>query len=218
MEPQKGGRGLKGADQLLGLVGNKQAGHILDADGVGAHVLDIFCNVHPVLLVISGTDGIGQSDLGVAALFLAGLDGSLKVAKVVEAVKDTDDVDAVGNGFLYEIFDDIISVVAVSQQVLAAEQHLQFGLLEAGFQLAKAVPRIFLEEAEAGIKCSAAPALNSVVADLIHLVDDGKHDLGGHAGRDQGLVRVAQDGLCDLDRLGCNHCIFRHISFLLTCI
>ena len=209
----KRSRGLECADQLLGFIGNEEACHILDADGVGAHVLDILGNVHPVLLVISGTDGVGQSDLGVAALFLAGFDRSLKVAKIVQAVKDTDDVDAVGNGFLHEILDNIVCIVAVSQKVLATEQHLKFSLLKAGFKLAKSLPRIFLEEAEAGIKSRAAPALNSVVADLVHLVDDGQHNLSGHTGRDQGLVRVTQDGLCDLDRLGCDNFIFRHILF-----
>ena len=206
-------RGLEGADQLLGFVGNEEAGHILDADGVGAHVLDIFCDVHPVLFVIGGADGIGKSDLGVAALFLAGLDRSLKVAQVVQAVKNTDDVDAVGDGLLYEILDNIVCIVAVTKKVLAAEQHLEFGLLEAGFELAKSFPRIFLEETKTGIESRAAPALYGVVTDIVHLVDDGQHNLGRHTGRDQGLVRVTQDRLCDLDRLGCDNFIFRHILF-----
>ena len=59
--------------------------------------------------------------------------------------------------FLYERFHHIIGVVAIAQQVLAAQQHLQAGVGQGFTQLAQALPRIFLEEAHAGIKGGAAP-------------------------------------------------------------
>ena len=64
-------------------------------------------------------------------LFLIGcLYSGLQVAQIVQAVENTDDINTVGNGLLYEIFYYIVCIMIVSQDILSTEQHLQLGLLE----------------------------------------------------------------------------------------
>ena len=49
--------------------------------------------------------------------------------------------------------------MAVTQQVLPAQQHLQARVGQRGAQLAQAFPRVFVQKAHAGIEGGAAPAL-----------------------------------------------------------
>ena len=79
-------------------------------------------------------------------LFVGCLHCRLEIAKVVETVENTDNVDSVGNGFLYEIFYHIVAVGTVSQNILPAEEHLQLCVLKASTELAEPVPRILLQE------------------------------------------------------------------------
>jgi L-fucose isomerase-like protein len=101
---------------------------------------------------------------------------------------------------LYEVFNDVVCIVAVAQKVLAAQQHLQLCVLEACSQLSEPFPGIFLEETEAGIECGAAPALNGIVADLIQLGNDGKHHIGRHSGGNQRLMSITQNGIRNFNR------------------
>ena len=146
-----------------------------------------------------------------ALLLIRCLDAGLKVSQVIEAVKDSDDVDAVCDGLLDEVLDNVICIRLVSKDVLSAEKHLQLRVLEAVTQLSQSDPGIFLQETKRCIEGSTAPALYRVISDLIHLVDDRKHLLSRHTCRDQGLMRVTQHGFCYFNRLFfCCHCL---ISF-----
>ena len=198
---------LQGFDQFLRFIGDQQAGHVLHTDGVGAHVFHGLGEVREIFHGIGFAEGIGNGSLDVAAVFLGGVHGGLQIAQIVQRVKDADDVDAVVQGFFHEVIHHVIRVVAVAQDVLGAEQHLQFGFFEAGAELAQAVPGVFVQEAERGIEGGAAPAFHGVVTHFVHFFDDGEHLFGGHAGGDQRLVAVAKDGLRDLDGTGID---FRH--------
>ncbi len=79
------------------------------------------------------------------------------------------------DGALHEALHHVIGVVAVAEQVLAAEQHLQRGLGHRLFQLAQADPRVLAEKADAGVKGGAAPALQRAVADVVQLSGNGQH-------------------------------------------
>ena len=81
------------------------------------------------------------------------------VAGVVERVEDADDIDAVADRALDELFHHVVRIVLVAQDVLAAQQHLQLGVGQGLAQLAQALPRILVQEAQAGVKRGAAPAL-----------------------------------------------------------
>ena len=56
-----------------------------------------------------------------------------------------------------------------------------------------------IKEAQAGVECRAAPSFKSMVADFIHLFENGKHIFCSHSRSDQGLVRVTEDSLTNFD-------------------
>ena len=74
---------------------------------------------------VDRADRVADRALGVAAGLLHGLDRGLEVPQVVEGVEDAEDVHAVLDGELAELLDDVVRVVAVADDVLPAQQHLQ---------------------------------------------------------------------------------------------
>ena len=191
---------LQFRDQVIAGVGLQQASHILDADRVSAHLLQGLGILGKVLIVMYGAQGVADAGLNVSAFLVGGLDGSLQVARVVQGVENTDDIDAVGNGLLYEVLDSVIGVRTIAQHVLAAEQHLQFLMGQLLAQDAQTLPGVLVQKTDAGVERSAAPALNGEVRDLVHLGQDRTHLVHRHTGSKQGLVRVAQNDLGDLNR------------------
>src|SRR5690606_18248126 len=71
-----------------------------------------------------------------------------------------------------------------------------------GLELGQALPGIFLEEAHTGIERRAAPDFQRPVADPVELVADRQHVFQAHAGGDQRLMGVTQDGVGNRDLLG----------------
>ena len=139
--------------------------------------------------------GVTQSPLGVRPVAAHRPQGGLHIARVVHGVEHAEHVHAVFDGALSEALHHVIGVVAVTKQVLAAQQHLQRGLRHGLFQLAQANPRVFAEKADAGVKGGAAPALEGAVAHVVELRGDGEHIVKAQAGGEQGLVGVAQDDI-----------------------
>ena len=105
------------------------------------------------------TGGVRQRTLRVLALFLNSFQRCLKVARVVHCVEHTENVYAIGSRTLYKLFNHVISVMTVAKQVLTTQQHLVLGLWHCFLEFADTIPWIFTEEADAGVKCCAAPGL-----------------------------------------------------------
>ena len=127
-----------------------------------------------------------------AAFLVTCLYGAFQIAQIVQAVENTDDINSVCDGLLYEIFHHIVRIMTVSQNVLASEQHLKLRILKSRSQLSQSLPRILMQETKGCIKGGAAPAFYSRIADLIHLLRDGKHQFSRHSGCDQRLMCVTQ--------------------------
>ena len=72
--------------------------------------------------------------------------GGLQVSQVIQAVENTDDINSVCNGFLNEVFYNVVCIRTLSQVILSAEQHLQLRILKSVAQLAESFPRIFMQE------------------------------------------------------------------------
>ena len=53
-----------------------------------------------------------------------------KVTKVIQTVKDTDDINTVCDGFLYKVLYYIICIWTISKDVLSTEQHLKLCVFE----------------------------------------------------------------------------------------
>ena len=82
--------------------------------------------------------------------------------------------------------------MAVSQHILAAEQHLQLGMRAMLADGAQTLPWIFIQKAQAGVISRAAPAFQRMIADLIQLFQNRQHIADRHPGGNQGLVRVTK--------------------------
>ena len=105
---------LQSGDQLSSSLRDKKTGHILDADRISAHIFDFFGHCLPIIKRISIAQCIGKSDLSFSALLLGCLYACLKVSEVIQAVEDSDDIDAVRDRLLYEICYDIIGIRLVA--------------------------------------------------------------------------------------------------------
>ena len=196
-------------DQIIAGIGGQQASHILDADGICAHLFQSLGIACKILVVVHRAQGVADAALHMSALLVGCLNGSLQIAGVVQCIKNADNVDAVGNRLLHKILDRVIRIGAVAQHILAAEQHLQLLMGQLLAQDAQALPRVFVQEADAAVKGSAAPALHGEIVNLIHLRQDGTHLIHRHAGSQQRLMGIAQDNLGNLDRLFGHDC---HLS------
>ncbi len=188
-------------DQIVGLLGLDQRGHVLDADGVGAHVLQLLGQFGVLFVGVQRADGVADAALGVLAGLFHGVHGPLQVAGVVQRIEHAEHVHAVLGSFVDEAVNHIIGVVAITQQVLAAQQHLGWGVLQILLEGAQALPGIFVQEADAAIESSAAPAFQGPVAGGIQILQGGDHVFHGHAGGHEALVRIAQNEVGDFDDL-----------------
>ena len=183
------------ADQRKGGPRGENARHVFNRDGVDAGLQQLFSQVKPGLQGVGRTGGVGERPLSVGAVAAHRLQGGFHVARVVHGVEDAEHVHAVFDGALSEALHHVIGVVAVAEEVLAAEQHLQGGLRHGLFELAQADPGVLAEEADAGVKGGAAPAFKGPVARVVELSGDGEHIVEAQAGGEKGLVGVAQDDI-----------------------
>ena len=129
-----------------------------------------------------------------AALFNGGANGSFQVPCIVQCIENTNNINTVRDRFLYEVFHDVVGIMTVAEDVLSTEQHLQFCVFNVAANGAETLPRIFVEEAQAGIKGGTAPCFQSVIADFIEVFEDREHFFRRHTGRGKRLMRVTQDG------------------------
>ncbi|CQE86165.1 Uncharacterised protein [Salmonella enterica subsp. enterica serovar Typhimurium str. DT104] len=139
--------------------------------------------------------GVGECALGVRAVAAYCLQGGFHIARVVHGIEDAEHVHAVFHCPLNEAFHHVIGVVAIAEQVLAAQQHLQGSLRHGFFELAQAQPRVFAEKADTGVKGGAAPALQRPVAHVIERGGNRQHIVKAQAGGEQRLVSVTQDDI-----------------------
>ena len=95
---------------------------------MATHFFELDRLLHEVLDGVHRTDGVADRPLCMLAGFEHRLDRYLKVAQVVHGVEDTEHVHAVVRRFLYKRLDHVIRIVAVAEQVLAAQQHLDGGV------------------------------------------------------------------------------------------
>ena len=182
--------------KALGLKGAHRSRHILKADRIEAHSLELLYHLNVLFNGVNGALGVAYAAGGygaVRAVLLRGLKGGFDIAEVVQRVEDADDVDAVLYRELNELLDHVVVIVLVAQKVLAAQEHLEPRVRHSLADLAESLPRILAEIAEAGIEGGAAPALNGVVPGLVHGRQDLLEVLELHSCGHKRLVCVSQD-------------------------
>ncbi len=193
---------LDAAHDVIGRLRLEQRGHVLQADRVAAHLHQALRHVDEALHGVQRADGVADRALGVLAGTAHGGDGVLQVADVVQGVEHAEHVHAVLGGLVDEAVDHAVLVMAVAEQVLAAQQHLQARVGQQAAESAQALPGVLVEEADAGVEGGAAPALDRPVAGAVDVLARGDHVFEGHAGGEQALVRVAQGEFGDVDDAG----------------
>ena len=195
---QLGHRVLDGGNQIIGVLGTHNTSHILDADGGDAHLLQILHHLDVLLQSVDRAGGKADGAGGVSALLHGLINGDLQIARIVQRIKDADDVDAVLHRVLHELADHIVGVVLIAQDVLAPQEHLELGVGHLGADLAQPVPGILPQVAQADVKGGAAPHLSGVEAGLIHGLQDRLELVIGKPRGDQRLICVTQYRLCEL--------------------
>ena len=128
------------------------------------------------------------------AVFLCGVYSGLQIAHVIERVKNSQNIDTVINTLFNEIIYKVIGIMTVAEHILTSEKHLKFCIGALFADKAKSVPRVLIKKAQAGVKGCTAPAFERMVTDLIHLFKYALKFIRSHSGRDQGLMRVSEDG------------------------
>ena len=186
---------LERLDEVVRVVRLQKSRHILQADGISAHLLELLCVVGEILGRVDRTGGVADRRLNMTAFLLGRVYSGLKVSRVVESIENSQDIDAVRDRLLDEVLNHVVSVVTVAEDILSAEKHLELRILDLSADLSESLPRILVKESHAGVESSAAPRLERMIADLIELIEDRQHLVGRHTRRDQGLMRVTQDGL-----------------------
>ena len=119
---------LESGDKVEALLRTHNTGHILDAERVTAHLLDLFAKGDKQIKVMDRTERIADTALCMTAGLDALVHRSLDVAQVVERVEDTDDIHAVLDTLAHEAAHSIIRIMMVAEQILTAQQHLQLGI------------------------------------------------------------------------------------------
>ena len=186
-------------DEIVGDLRRHDAGHVLDADGVAAHFLQLDAHLDEGLDGVDRAGGVADFAAGVLATFEHRLDAGDEVAGVVERVENAEHVlSGIGIG-ADEGLHDVVRETGVLHDVLAAQQHDLRRLGRGFLQGAEAVERILAQIAQARVDGGTAPGFKAAEAHLVEDGGGGQHLRGGHAGGGQGLVAVAQDGVVECD-------------------
>ena len=158
-----------------------------------------FAMIDKPVHAVDGADGIADGGFHMFAAGLHFTHGPFDVADIVQRVEDAEDVDAIGGGPFDESLQHIVGIMPIADEVLPAEQHLQFGVGHGGAQRAQPFPGIFFEKAQAGVEGGAAPDFQRPIADGVELLGDGQHVLRPHARGQERLMAVAQGDVGDQD-------------------
>jgi hypothetical protein len=100
--------------------------------------------------------------MGFAAQLFDGLGRGLDVSEIISRLENAKHVHAVGDGSFDKLPNDFIGVRAVSQNVLAAQQHLQLGFGHHRLDAPQSIPWIFSKVAHAYVERRTAPDFHGV--------------------------------------------------------
>ena len=183
---------LPALHDVIRLAGRKDAGHILQAEGIGAHLLELAGNRNVVFQIVHGAYGIADCCLHVSALVLGDLDSLPHVAHVVHGVEDPHYGNAVPDGRLHERLNYIVGIMLVAHQVLSTEKHLKRSVLERLFQGYKPLPRVLVQKPHGRVKSGSTPDFNRVEPHAVHLFRDRQHILSFHTCGQERLVPIPE--------------------------
>ena len=153
----------KGAHELECGVRLAESGHVFDGEKVGAEFLELVGHCDVVLerifwtACVENVSGVTNRRFADAAGLKHGVDCDAHVFDGVERIEDAEDIDALRVGFAHEFLDYVVGIGRVADSICAAQQHLEADVRDALAQLAKALPRIFMQKTQSGVEGGAAP-------------------------------------------------------------
>ena len=106
---------------------------------------------------IENVAGVADRALGELACLANGIDRDAHILDPVEAIENTEEIDAVG-GPADEIFHDIVGIIGVADAIGAAQQHLGQKIWRPLAHEGEALPRILGEKSHRDVESRAAPA------------------------------------------------------------
>src|SRR5690606_16760966 len=152
-----------------------------------------FRQLYPHIDGVHRAGGVGNGALGVLAGLANSLDRTIHVAGIVHGIENTEHVYTVFGGTLTETVNHIIRIVTIAQQILAAQKHLLLSVRHGFFQFADALPRVFAQVTNTGVKGSPTPGFQRPETHFVEFLGDWQHVVQTHAGGEQGLVGVTQN-------------------------
>ena len=126
------------------------------------------------------------------SLLANGRNCTFKITGVIHGIKNAKHIDTVDHSTFNKLVDNIIRVMAITQDVLPAKQHLLRCLRHHLLQFADPLPGIFTEITNARIKSCPTPALQGPESDVIELFGNGQHVVDSHSGREKRLVGITE--------------------------
>ena len=98
---------------------------------------------------MNGADGVADRALSVLAGFFDGTYRGLYISQVIEGVENAEDVHTVFCRLVAESLHHFILIMAIPKQILAAQQHLQWGFRHKPLKGAQPLPRVFIQKTDA---------------------------------------------------------------------
>ena len=114
-------------DNSVAVERRQDSGGIFERQPIRADLDQLLGVLHPFLQSMNRAHGIIDFDMGLAAELFYGLGRGLDVSKIIGRLENAKHVYAVGDRAFDELVDDFIGVGPIGEDVLAAQQHLQFG-------------------------------------------------------------------------------------------
>src|SRR5450756_1496207 len=102
---------------------------------------------------------------------------------------------------MYESVDHIIGIVAVTYQVLAAQQHLERSVWHQFLKYAHSVPGIFVQKTGGDVEGSSAPDLHGIETGLVHFGSNRYQVFYSNPGCQSGLMSVPEGNIGEFNRI-----------------
>ena len=183
----------------------QQTRHVFKPKNMGSGGLKLFCHADIVFQIIlrairvQNVARVANRAFADFVRVLYSIHRDPHVLDPVQAVENTEHVDASLGSLFDEGLNDIVGVVGIAHTVGGAQQHLRHQVRHGHAQIAQALPGAFLQETIGHIEGRAAPALHREELRQVRRIGRGHADHvdRAHTGRQKRLVPVSHRGVGD---------------------
>ena len=154
---------FKRLHQLIGGVRTAHAGHVLDGEEMRAHFFQFLRQLDVIFegilgaLRVEDVAGVTNCRLANGVGFLHRFHGHLQIRRVIERIKDAENINALCGGVLDEAGHDVVGIIGITDGVGAAEEHLETDVRHLFAQGAQPQPRVFVQKTHARCRRSRRP-------------------------------------------------------------